>query len=36
MAELDNEVVEELVEAQVVAENWGGFSEESLEELFED
>lgn len=36
IADLDYEVVEELVEAEVVPEDWGGLSEETLEEVVED
>lgn len=36
IANLDYEIVEELVEAEVVAEDWGRFSEEALEEVVED
>lgn len=36
IADFDYEVVEELVEAEVVAEDWGRLSEETLEEVIED
>lgn len=35
IAHFDYEVVEELVEAEGVAEDWRGFSEEALKEVIE-